>query len=122
MIFFASKCTPITNYSSLSRLVVLNFKSSTSAINFNHDDTLKIIRPLNINKAHGHDNISIRMIKLCDKAIVKPLSIIYSNCTDIDSQIYGNLILFQFIRKKTNNCYKITDQFLWKNTYSWKNS
>ena len=80
--FFASKCTPITNDSSLPRLVALNSESSLSAIHFNNDDILKIIRSLNINKAHGHDNISIRMIKICDKAIVKPLSIIYKNCID----------------------------------------
>ena len=56
--FFASKCTPITNDSSLPRLVALNSESTLSAIHFNNDDMLKIIRSLNINKAHGHDNIS----------------------------------------------------------------
>ena len=43
---------------------------------------LKINRSLNINKAHSHDHISIRMIKSCDKAILEPLSIIYKNCID----------------------------------------
>ena len=37
---------------------------------------------LNINKTHGHDEISIRMIKICDEALVKPLSLIYKNCID----------------------------------------
>ena len=32
---FVSKCTPITNDSSLPRLVFLNLESSLSAINFN---------------------------------------------------------------------------------------
>ena len=62
-----------TNNSLLPRLVVLNSKNSLSAINFNNDDIIKIIRSFNINKAYGHDNISIRMIKICDKAIMKPL-------------------------------------------------
>ena len=31
-------------------------------------------------KAHGHDGISIRMVKLCNLTITKPLSIIYKNC------------------------------------------
>ena len=62
--YFASKCTQITIDSSLPRLVVFNSGSSLSAIHFNNDDILKIIRSLNINKAHGHDNISIRMIKI----------------------------------------------------------
>ena len=42
---------------------------------------LEIIQ-LNINKAHGHDNISIRMIKLCGKSVVNPLSMIFNNCID----------------------------------------
>ena len=29
----------------------------------------------NVHKAHGHDHISIRMIKICDKSILKPLTI-----------------------------------------------
>ena len=36
----------------------------------------------NINKAPGHDDISIQMIKLCSKSVVKPLSIIFKNCID----------------------------------------
>ena len=63
-------------------MVVLNLESTLSAIHFNNDNILKIFRSFNINKASGHGNTSIRMIKICDKGIVKPLSIIYKNCTD----------------------------------------
>ena len=63
---FASKCTPITNDSSLPSLLNLNLTSNLSVINFTDDDILKIIISLNINKAHGHDDISIRMIIICD--------------------------------------------------------
>ncbi len=41
---------------------------------------LKIIRSLNPNKAHGWDEISARMIKMCDIALVIPLKIIFMNC------------------------------------------
>ena len=41
---------------------------------------LKIIRDLDISKAHGFDDISIRMVKLCDDSPVKPLSIIFQKC------------------------------------------
>ena len=41
---------------------------------------LKIIRSLNPNKAHGWDEISIRMMKLSDVALVTPLKIIFTNC------------------------------------------
>ena len=32
------------------------------------------------NKAHGHDMLSIRMMKLCENSICKPLSIIFNDC------------------------------------------
>ena len=38
------------------------------------------IRSLNIQKAHGPDDISIHMIKICDSALVKPHSLIFQNC------------------------------------------
>ena len=41
---------------------------------------LNIIRALNINKAHGWDEISVRMIKLNDAALSLPLKIIFTNC------------------------------------------
>ena len=42
----------------------LTKKSRLSSINLNEDKILKIIRVRNIQKAHGHYNISIRMIKI----------------------------------------------------------
>ena len=44
------------------------------------ENILKIIRSLNPNKAHGWDEISVRMIKLCDSAFVVPLKIIFMSC------------------------------------------
>ena len=51
--------------------------------NFNEEEIIEIIRNLNVLKAHGHDdighhdhgNISIRMIKICDKSVLKPLTL-----------------------------------------------
>ena len=50
-----------------------------SSLNIIEDYILKIVKVLNINKAHGHDEISVRMIKICGEALVKPLSLIYKN-------------------------------------------
>ena len=82
MNFFASKCTPVANDTSLLSLLNLNLTCNLSVINFTDDDILKIIRSLNINKPHGHDDISIRMIEICDKTILEPLSIISKNCIE----------------------------------------
>ena len=38
---------------------------------------LKTIRSLDINKAHGHDEISVKMMKICDNAIVEPLQMLF---------------------------------------------
>ena len=45
----------------------------TSNIEIKEDDILLIIKNLNPNKAQRWDNVSIRMIQVCGKSIVKPL-------------------------------------------------
>ena len=52
-----------------------------SSLDFNEGEILKIIRALNIHKAHCHDDISIRMIKICDKSLLKFLIILFQNST-----------------------------------------
>ena len=44
------------------------------------EKTLNVIRSLNPNKAHGWDEISVRMIKLRDDALVTSLKTIFTNC------------------------------------------
>ena len=50
---------------------------------------LELIRRLDSNKAHGCDDVSIAMLKICDEAIVLPLQIIYTNC--LEKGVYPNL-------------------------------
>ena len=63
---------------------LLNYvsKDRLSSFFFNEEVILKIINAFNINKAHGYHDISIWMIKLCSKSVVKPLSMIFNNCMD----------------------------------------
>ena len=77
--FFATQCTPLSNNSVLPPAISFKIQSRLSSINF-EKDILKIIRNLNVNKTYGHDNISIRMLKICDSVLVEPLSLIYNNC------------------------------------------
>ena len=44
---------------------------------------------MNVNKVHGQDNISIRMIRMCDESLVRPLSIIFRN--SLNSCIYPSI-------------------------------
>ena len=78
--FLASKCLPVSYDSALSMPVNFNSTTSLNEINFNDEDLLKIIQGYDINKAHGHDNLSVRIIKRCDSEIIGPLSIILKNC------------------------------------------
>ena len=85
-----------------------------SSFQFNDQDILKIIRALHVNKAHGCDDISIRMIKICDQSIVKPLSIIYRNCLNTgtfpDIWKKSNIVP---VHKKGDKKFSIsTDQYL----------
>ena len=68
--FYASICTPIKNSSVLPPLTnkKLNFFSVSEK------DILLIIKALNSSKAHGYDNLSVKMIKLCEKSITVPLN------------------------------------------------
>ena len=53
--------------------------SRLGILDFNENVVLKKIRALNIHKAHDHDDISIRMIPVCDRLLLKPLIILFQN-------------------------------------------
>ena len=74
------QCNPLSNDSKLPENQTYITETKLSSFNIEDEDIYKIIKTLDINKAHGHDEVSIRMLKLCDKSIVKPLSIIFNNC------------------------------------------
>ena len=87
--YFATKCSPINNDGSLPCSVKFYSQSRFFSLNIIEDNVLKIVRALNINKTHGHDEISVRMTKICDEALVKPLSLIEKNC--INTEIFQNI-------------------------------
>ncbi len=78
---FILQCTTIDNGSEIPANNQIN---STLLTEFNLSDEkiLNIIRSLNPNKAHGWDEISVRMIKMCDSALIVPLKIIFRNCLE----------------------------------------
>ena len=87
--FFATQCTPVNNSNVLPSTISFKTHSTLSSISFEKEDILKIIRNLKVNKAHGHDDISIRTLKINDSEIVEPLLLIYKSC--IDSGIFPGL-------------------------------
>ena len=74
--FYASICTPIKNSSVLPPLRYRTNKK-LSYFSVSEKDILLIIKALDSSKAHGYDNLSIKMIKLCEKSITIPLKLIF---------------------------------------------
>ena len=61
-----------------------NTEAKLSSITYEDNDILKSIRNLDVSKAHGFDDISVRMVTLFDFFFVKPLSIIFKNGINSD--------------------------------------
>ena len=61
-------------------ILMFSIQSRLNSTDFNKDNVLKIIRALNIYKTYDHD-ISIRIIKICDKSLLKPLILLSENST-----------------------------------------
>ena len=72
------KCSPVVNSSMVHDKSYLS-ASSLESIMISGSGILKTIRSLDINKAHGSDDISVRMMKICDEAIVEPLKMLFMN-------------------------------------------
>ena len=78
--FFVQQCS--LNNSALPDLLTKCY-NSLDDIEIDPAKVLTIIRSLDPNKAHGCDNLSISMIKICDAAIVNPLCLIYKRCLSV---------------------------------------
>ena len=77
--FFCKQYTPVANDSTLPTLLETR-NETLSSLEIIASDIGKIIKALKVNKAHGHDEISIRMLKLCEPAITEPLYLIFKKC------------------------------------------
>ena len=77
--FFAKQCSLIDNNSSLPKNLIYLTEKRLSKIRFSEDDIAEIIQNLDPNKAHGHDQISVRRLKICGKTICKPLNVSFMN-------------------------------------------
>ena len=83
--FFATQCTLMETNSIIPHQ---EYVTNHSLDNIDLSDLelenliLKHINQLNINKAHGFDGISVRMIKICGTSISKPLRIIFRKCLE----------------------------------------
>ena len=78
--FFAEQCSLPKNNSELPKNLQFLNKKRLSDVQISNEKIIKIINNLDSNKAHGHDMISIRILKLRGRSLYKPLSIIFKSC------------------------------------------
>ena len=62
--------------------LVTDFREKAEIFNSYFAKQCSLINNLDSNKAHGHDEISIRMLKICGSSVRRPLQIIYKSCLD----------------------------------------
>ena len=79
---FSKQCSPLINNSKIPSECSRKSNESLSSITFEINDIEKIIKNLDPNKSHGHDMLSIRMLKLCGESIYKPLNLIFKSCLE----------------------------------------
>ena len=107
--FFSKQCTVSSNGSNLPNFTFKTDKRISDVV-FTQEDIFKVIKGLNPNKAHGHDEISIRMIQLCGDSIILPLKIIFENAlkTGCFPDSWKKGIIIQ-VHKKSNK--QIVDNY-----------
>ena len=93
--YFSKQCTMIDNNSTIPANTCFVTEERLSTFEIYSGDFVKIIRLLDPNKAHGHDEISILMIKLCTSSISKPLEILFRNC--LESECCEVILLIPWI-------------------------
>ena len=131
--YFAEQCN-ILKTNSVIPEVRYRSNKHLNDITFTSSDLSKIINDLNTNKAHGHDNISIKMIKMCGDTIITPLKLIFESAIKSgvfpDSWKKGNIIP---VHKKENKSLlknyrpisllpifgKILEKVIYNNLYSY---
>ena len=86
--FFAKQCFFLENDTVLPTLFPRT-SLILEDIEVSPREILELICSLDSNKAHGCDDVSISMLKICDGAIVFLLKLIYTNC--LEKGVYLNL-------------------------------
>ena len=77
--YFVEQCSAIPTGSTLPTFLP-KCDNALEALPIDKEKVLKIIRSLDTKKAHGCDEISVSMIKICDQSIVEPLCLIFEQC------------------------------------------
>ena len=86
--YFVPQCSVIPTGSTLPTLLP-RCNPLLHGLPIDRGKVLKLIRSLDSKKAHGCDEISIMMIKICDSLIVEPLCLIFEKC--LETGVYPSI-------------------------------
>ena len=114
--FFSKQCCIIPNHSSLTADFNYITDNRLSTVTFSAKDIGKIIPNLDSNKAHEHDNTSIRMLKICSDSICVTLQMIFlSKLFELVCFVLNGKkeILLPFTKQATKKTLRIIVQFLY---------
>ena len=70
--FFAKQCSLTSSDSSLPSEIIKKTDNSFYSVRFSTEDILQIINKWDSNKAHGHDETIIRIMKICGFSVCRP--------------------------------------------------
>ena len=79
--FFANQCTTLETGSEIPNFFLRTDKTLNNVV-FSKSDLEDILKNLDPQKSHGFDEISIKMIQLCENSIIDPLFDILKNCVE----------------------------------------
>ena len=80
--FFAKQCLLINSDGSLPSKILKETDNSLYSVKFSEENILQRINKLDSNKAHGHNEISVKMLKICGSSVCRPLETICKSCLD----------------------------------------
>ena len=90
--FFAKQRIIVPNSNNLPSVFIRKTDKYLSTVTFYENLIKKAVRNLDPNKAHGHDMLSIRMLKICDDSLCRPLGLIFHPCFENGQNLSSNLV------------------------------
>ena len=76
--------------------------TSLAKIIFTTDNIANIIKNLDSNKSHGHNNVSVRMLNLCDASFYKPFRTYLNHCKF--PEVWKNANVVAIFKKWDKQC------------------
>ena len=112
--YFAEQCTLLKN----SRVLPINqtflTQSRLISLDPNEEQILKIIIALSIHKSHRHDDISVRIIKIFNKPLLKPLILLFQTSAKLSyyQDLWKRSNIIPVHKKNDKKLVKTTNQYL----------